>query len=82
MSARDLLGVAIRAFGVYVAVHAALELCTLVVMIICGDVHGASMFFTPLLSAILPLAVGIFLMKRADQILGFMNLPRSGASAS
>lgn len=76
MSARELLGSAIRAYGLYLFVSAAIGIVRAVIEFVFGDVRFGEVFRF-LLSASAPVVAGYFLMKSSEGILTFMRLPSS-----
>src|SRR5688572_32215873 len=73
MTARELLGAAIRAYGLYLFVSAAIGVVAMLTEFVFGDERFGEVFRF-LVTAAAPAIAGFLLMKRADGILGFMGL--------
>jgi hypothetical protein len=73
MTARELLGAAIRAYGLYLFVSAVLGVVALLTEFVFGDARFGEAFRF-LVKASAPAVAGLLMMKRAAGILTFMGL--------
>jgi hypothetical protein len=81
MSARELLGIAIRGYGLYLVVGAIIGAFGAVIQFVFGD-FTFGMTFRLLVVTALEFIVGFVLMLKAEGILSFMGMPAAPPTTS